>query len=513
MGNVIGKHGSEASRIVQPGMGLISYANPSHAGKQLNEPPVLDWTPDRRTFVYRRPLSGVHGLYYIENWPTEGNLLFASDIRALLAVGVPRKLHLPALSALLQYCCIPAPWTVFKDIFIVPAGSILRWQRGKTIVNTSTDFQLDASSNATSHEEVQEHLDTLLNETIAGLLPTHTQLASLSSSSIQSLVTTLLATQHTNISDNTSSTRPFHLIRSRRPSAPFSIIHYGYTKNLEERGIVERVANQCNRPLLTVTGVDQPDFWTATLQGLEAPSLDTRPLALHQLLHMAATKNSARVALTASGASALAMNVLPLHLEQFQSESSLSPIFTQDVQQAIKSEEKWEESLFARKLIRHANKFPDVEQQRYYLNLHVWLPDYLVHPMQQLSMQEGIAIRSPYLNNNVMEMFTRLPAVLKDGTSKQTLLMNLAAKYLSDVPIPVVKQPSSFLFPMQSLQNAHRSDASDMLCQTLSIEALKETGIFDVEEVSRMLQQQEASQELMLVFTTQLMFRMFGMSL
>ena len=509
MESVIGKHGGEASRIVQPGMGLVSYAFAAHAAKNLNEPPVLDWTPDRRTFVYRRPLSGIHGLYYIENWPAEGNLLFASEIRALLAVGVPRKLHLPALSTVLQYGYIPAPWTAFKDICIVPAGSILRWQRGKTIVNTSTDFQLDESLSL-SHEEIEEQLDALLHSSVDGLLPTHTQLVSLVSSSDASLLATLLAAQHTNGKDNPSAARPFRLTRSRHRASPFSIAHYGYKNFEEERAAVETVAHQSGIPLLTVTGVDQPDFWTATITAIEAPAINTRPLALHQLLHMTAMKNSARVALTGSGASILVMNNLPLRIEQFQAQSTISPIFTSDIQHVIKKQETWEDSLYARKLIRQASKFSDDVQQRYYLNLHVWLPDALIHPMQQLAVQEGMAIRSPYLNSDVIDMFTRLPVMLKDGTPEDTLLRKLTQKYLPDSTS--TKHPSSLIFPMQSLQKAHQVDASDILRQTLSIEVLKETGIFDVDEVTRLLQQQEVSKELMLVFTTQLMMKMFGMN-
>ena len=511
MENVIGKRGGEASRIVQPGMGLVSYANSSHAAKNLNEPPVLDWTPDRRTFVYRRPLSGIHGLYYIENWPAEGNLLFTSEIRALLAVGVPRKLHVPALSALLQYGCIPAPWTAFKDIFIVPAGSILRWQRGKTIINHSTDFQFNEPTDIHSLDEAQEQLDTLLQTSVDGLFPTHSPLVSLTSSSDASLLATALAAQHARNNDNTPSTRPFRLTRSRRRTSSFSMTHYGYKNSGEERRIVEQVADHFELSLLTVTGVDQPDFWIAALTGTEAPALTTRPLALHQLLHMTATKNSARVALTGSGASVLVMNTLPLQVGQFQRQPDISPIFSADVQQRLQSEEKWEESLYARKLLRQGSKLTDDVQQRYYLNLHILLPDVLVHPMEKLAMQEGIAIRSPYLNSNVMEMLTRLPFTLKDGSAKDMLLTRLAQKYLPDSVS--TEDTASLIFPLQSLQKAHQANAVEILRQTLSKEALKETGIFDVDEVSKLIQGQEASQGLILVFTTQLMMKMFGMNL
>src|SRR5205085_6523416 len=101
MGTILGRHGGQVARTIHPGAGLIAFPDQAYAMTQNTDPPVLDWVPDRRTMVYRRPLSGAHALYYVENWPAQGNLLFASEIKALLAVGVPRRLHLPALDVLL----------------------------------------------------------------------------------------------------------------------------------------------------------------------------------------------------------------------------------------------------------------------------------------------------------------------------------------------------------------------------------------------------------------------------
>src|SRR5438045_618474 len=133
MGTILGQNGGNPARIVQPGFGLITFSESAYAMREQINPPVLDWVPDRRTFVYRRPLSGTHLLYYIEDWPAQGNLLFATEIKALLALDVPRRLHLAALDTLLRYGFIPAPWTAFQNISVVPAGSILRWQKAKTV--------------------------------------------------------------------------------------------------------------------------------------------------------------------------------------------------------------------------------------------------------------------------------------------------------------------------------------------------------------------------------------------
>src|SRR4051812_10227120 len=170
MGQVLQRYGGQPAHTTHLGAGLIAFSDPAYAMQHNDEPSVLDWVPDRRTLVYRRPLSGMYPLYYIADWPAPGNLLFASEIKALLAVGVPRRLHLAALAALLRYGFIPAPWTIFKDIQIVPAGSILRWQRSKIVLNHATDYHLDEPP---SGEPSLSHIQNLLDEACANLLPPH----------------------------------------------------------------------------------------------------------------------------------------------------------------------------------------------------------------------------------------------------------------------------------------------------------------------------------------------------
>ncbi len=475
MESVLSSHGGNPGRIVQPGMGLVTFSDPAFAMQHNDEPPVLDWVPDRRTFVYRRPLSGAHVLYYIEDWPAQGNLLFASEIKALLTLGITRELRFAALDALLRFGFIPAPWTAFKRIFVVPAGSILRWQHAKTVVNHATDFRFDNASKL-SQQDVIEQLSTLLEENTQALLPPHEQLVSHISGDVVSALPALLASQQTEV--------------------PFTAISFSYKNARLDKWIgAQRVADACHRPLLTVTGVDQPEFWLATLAGLESPSVDILPLALHQLLHTIATQVGARVALSSLGAS----TVFGGH-KAFTGKVS-NNIFSQETRQKIAREERWEDSLHARKLQRQADKFERKQQKQYYLDLHLYMPDSEVSIAHQLAMQEGIVIRSPYLRGDVVELLTSL----QDEVRNETLLSLLLAKHFPSLenlqPHVPLKLPISSLL---------RVDTSDLLKETLSQEAIQATRIFDPHAVEDLLKQKKVSRELILVFTTQLFCRLFG---
>jgi len=505
MGEVLGQHGGQPARSVLPGAGIIAFSDDGHAMQRNDDPPVLDWVPDRRTLVYRRPLSGAHVLYYVEDWPAQGNLLFASEIKALLAVGVPRRLHIAALDALLRYGFIPAPWTAFKDIRVVPAGSILRWQKAKTVVNASTDYHIDEPL---SPDNTSDQLHALLNAATAGMLPSHEQLVALTPGDALSALPSLLAAQHT--------------------PAQFPIVAFDYTNSVSQIWkSAERVAAACQRPFLEVMGVDEPEFWVATLAGLEAPSIDTRPLLFHQLLHTVASETEARVAISGSGAHILAgstavptqplatnseqAGMLSWYRNTLLKEPGKQPtqIWSRDVAEFLQKEERWEETLHARKLARRADQFANRQQSWYYLDLHLRLPDLIVHPIQQLAMQERMVVRSPYLNPHVIDMLTRLPATQDNGISKEQLLTQLARRSMpARTKLGTV---SPLIVPMNSLLDI---EGSDLLQKTLSPEALRATGIFDPGVVGDLLKQQgKSKRELLLVFTTQLLIQLFGMEL
>jgi hypothetical protein len=185
--------------------------------------------------------------------------------------------------------------------------------------------------------------------------------------------------------------------------------------------------------------------------------------------------------------------------------ATTSQLWSQDVAEQMRQEEPWEESLHARKLARRAEQFADKQQVWYYLDLHLRLPDLVVNTVQQLATQERMVVRSPYLNTEVMEMLARLPFMLNGGTEKGSLSILLAQRY-----IPGRVGTSSTLPLIAPTKSLLRVADSELLRQTLSPEALRATGIFDVEVVEELLGQREVSRELLLVFTTQLLCQLFG---
>lgn len=85
------------------------------------------WDAPRRRLVIARDRLGIKPLYYsIGN----GRLLFGSELKSLLAVGLDREIDQQALHDYLSLTYVPAPATIFKAARKLMPGSMLIAERG-----------------------------------------------------------------------------------------------------------------------------------------------------------------------------------------------------------------------------------------------------------------------------------------------------------------------------------------------------------------------------------------------
>jgi asparagine synthase (glutamine-hydrolysing) len=84
-------------------------------------------TQSRELFIARDPY-GIKPLYYTR---TKDNFVFASQVKALLASGLVSTEREPAgLVGFYLWGSVPEPWTLFRDVFALPAGHWLRVRAG-----------------------------------------------------------------------------------------------------------------------------------------------------------------------------------------------------------------------------------------------------------------------------------------------------------------------------------------------------------------------------------------------
>jgi asparagine synthase (glutamine-hydrolysing) len=122
------------------------------------------WDCERQVLLLARDRLGIKPLFYAVQ---AGRLLFASEIKALLAGGVEPVMDAQSVRQYLTYLYVPCPATIYEGIHQVPPGHTLTYARGETRLRRY--WRLARDNNVVSglgEGETQERLLALLKDTI-----------------------------------------------------------------------------------------------------------------------------------------------------------------------------------------------------------------------------------------------------------------------------------------------------------------------------------------------------------
>ncbi|KAA9332252.1 asparagine synthase (glutamine-hydrolyzing) [Hymenobacter busanensis] len=153
---------------------------------------------EENTLFIARDRMGVKPLLVYRD---EEKLMFASEMKSLLALGVPRKLDYASLSHYLQLNYIPGPATIFKGVKKLLPGHYLFIQgNGKVVKKRWYKIPYDpkkVAKNKTTYEQQKAKLVELMDASVARRLVADVPLGSFLSGGIDSSVITALAARHT----------------------------------------------------------------------------------------------------------------------------------------------------------------------------------------------------------------------------------------------------------------------------------------------------------------------------
>jgi asparagine synthase (glutamine-hydrolysing) len=92
------------------------------------------WDARERTLLLARDPFGIKPLYL--HTTTDGSLLFASELNALLASGcVPAAIDPQAVSDYLAWLAVPAPRTIYRSVRSLCAGECATWHDGRLTIS------------------------------------------------------------------------------------------------------------------------------------------------------------------------------------------------------------------------------------------------------------------------------------------------------------------------------------------------------------------------------------------
>lgn len=127
------------------------------------------WDGQKQQLVLIRDRLGIKPLYY--TLLADKTLVFGSELKALLAYpGIPRNIEPKALDFFLTLEYIPAPYSIFKNIFKLPAGHTLTCQGGKIQIHkyweTTPAYAVEKKISRQHLQSLMDELYSLLKESV-----------------------------------------------------------------------------------------------------------------------------------------------------------------------------------------------------------------------------------------------------------------------------------------------------------------------------------------------------------
>lgn len=149
---------------------------------------------EEQTFLLARDRFGVKPLLYLFD---EDKFIFASEMKAMLKYGIEKEIDYTALHAYLQLNYIPAPRTIFKNVQKAMPGSFIKVRSKKIEHGSYYDIHYQAAGDPTiSFDHAKQKLTKLLEASVQRRLIADVPLGSFLSGGIDSSVITGLASRH-----------------------------------------------------------------------------------------------------------------------------------------------------------------------------------------------------------------------------------------------------------------------------------------------------------------------------
>jgi asparagine synthase (glutamine-hydrolysing) len=244
------------------------------------------WDGNRRELLLVRDRLGIKPVYYCIH---DGRLFFASEIKALLAGGVPARVNSAAVPEYLAYRIVSGAESMVKDVFALPPGHVLRLRCGAQTPEIERYWDsrpCPAGRYVDSALPVAEQFDALLESSIRYRLVADVPLGTFNSGGVDSSLITARVRQQTQGELHT-----------------FSV---GFDEDTYDESRYARiVADQLgtNHHVLVLNGREYADGFEAALLAADQPMFQGHTVQLQRLSALA--KQYVTVVLTGEGADEL----------------------------------------------------------------------------------------------------------------------------------------------------------------------------------------------------------------
>ena len=457
-------------------------------------------------------------LYYYD----EDKLVFASEMKSLLAFNIPRELDYVTLYQYLQLNYVPGNTSMLKGIKKLAPGSYLKVKGTKVEEGTYYTIPYNPAkvNNSLSYDDAKKKLEELLEESVRLRLVSDVPLGAFLSGGIDSSVIVALASRH--VPDLNTYSIGFK-------DEPF----------FDETDYANLVAKKfgVKHTVFSLTNDDLLEHVYDVLDYIDEPFADSSALAVYMLSKRTASK--VKVALSGDGADELfggynkhqAEYMVRKNSLQVQLASVLSPLigilpqsrssyFGNKARQLKKlaegakmnkQERYWRwcgfmsenevKSLFSQQSNEKLSR-QEYEQRKKLLLTHITqkgdlnevlrtdvgmvLVNDMLFKVDSMSMANGLEVRVPFLDHRVVNFAFRLPVAFKVNEKFRKMILQDTFKDI--LPIELYhRSKKGFEVPLLKWQ---RKELKSLINNDLLNEDfIKEQGIFDLKTIQKLKKQ------------------------
>lgn len=482
------------------------------------------WDMKAKILFIARDRLGIKPLYYAR---IGNSVIFGSELKCLLSSNlIQRTLDLQAVDAFLAFTYIPAPRTIFADVYKLEPGHLLWVENGKLSNEEYWDIEFNRQNDSIDEQEWAGRITEALQSAITCHLESDVPIGAFLSGGVDSSI--VVAMMAENVSD---------------PVNTFTMGFGGNSPLLDERRYAKELAGLY--PLKYNEFTVSPDLTTIideVVQAFDEPFADDSVVPSYYISQL--TARQVKVALSGLGGDELfagyhryrgfylsnlysrlprtihRLLINPLvqalpepqsggdridHIKRFSASATLSPanrylsyvssqpselrrrLYLSNIKTKIDFDGT---ARYITDPFRNAKAGNDIDRMLY-TDFKTYLPDDILTLSDRLSMWHSLELRVPLVDHKLVELCASMPFRLKLGAmSQKRILKKVAERWLPSSIIYHRKQ--GFESPMASWL---RNDLSGLAHSLLAPERIESMGVFDPDYVQELLNQHMAGRQ------------------
>lgn len=462
---------------------------------------------DSSIYLFRDRI-GKKPLYY---WKQEDGIVFASELKPIMTYpDFPKEIRREVLSRYLFQQYINAPDSIFRDVYKVEPGSVLRFQAGKITTWKYWDiaqvYQSYVGQPVESYEEARSRLKELLEKSVVMRMISDVPLGSFLSGGYDSSLVTAIAQAHSDTPVKTFSIG-FHETKYNEAGYAKAVAEYLGTNHTElyidEKEMFELVdsipyyydepfADSSQIATMLVSKLAS-EHVTVTLSGdggdeffcgyniyenvRQAQKLDVLGGMVHGICGLPGLKQAGLEERLPFRVRVIAGNREKESKTQFGAGNYI--VKANAMVKAVPGKE----SISVHYLTESSYGVKDWQIRRMLLDMDTYLPGDILCKADRASMKYSLEARCPILDTDVMEFSYRIPHQYKYASGdKKHILKDIAYDY---IPKELLERPKvGFGVPLDKWL---RGPLKEQLLDYSSYDYLEKQGIFDAAYTSELI--------------------------